>query len=445
MKKAFTILSSIVLSTSLFALSATELRFQELEKKISLLEKKQKKQTKNLSKVKKLASKDNIKFDVDLRTSYDALSFKTADGKTHTKDALFMNRLWLGMGYAPLSNMLFKGQMEYNKAYGSNYDNSFINQEISNDALKIREAYWLWTPTTGSVGWSFSLGRRPGTSGYLINLRDDDKHKSAVGHIINQQFDGFSASIKLDKYVSGMYFKLCAASGFSDLNAIEDEILKDTKILGFVFKIYDDAQYSLVSSYYRAYDASGVYGVDNNSSTPNNTQNSGEVDGGVLSFKVDGIGDEINDFLDDTILFASIAMTKTNPLDGVQMLGSEESKSGYSYWIGAQVPNLSGGNFGVEYNHGSKYWRPFTYNEDTMIGSKMAVRGSAYEAYWTQPLIKRVFSMQVRYTFIDYDYTGSNAFFGDGGAPMKLSEAKAAGLDPVANASDLRVYFRYRY
>jgi hypothetical protein len=80
-----------------------------------------------------------------------------------------------------------------------------------------------------------------------------------------------------------------------------------------------------------------------------------------------------------------------------------------------------------------------------MIGSKLAARGNAYEAYWSQPIIKDVFSMQLRYTYLDYEYTGSNGFFGDGGTPMSMSEAKAMGMDPVETAQDIRLYFRYRY
>jgi len=171
----------------------------------------------------------------------------------------------------------------------------------------------------------------------------------------------------------------------------------------------------------------------------------GDMDGAAISVKTDGVGDEINDFLDDTILFASYAWSQTRPNSNGNMLGSSDKQSGNSFWVGAQMPNLTGGRFGLEYNHGSKYWRPFTYGEDTMIGSKMAVRGDAYEAYWTQPIISNIFTFQLRYTYLDYKYTGSNGFFGDGGTPMSISQAQAMGMDPVEKAQDIRAYFRYRY
>jgi hypothetical protein len=79
-----------------------------------------------------------------------------------------------------------------------------------------------------------------------------------------------------------------------------------------------------------------------------------------------------------------------------------------------------------------------------MIGSKIAARGTAIEAYYTHKLTKAL-SAQIRYTKIDYDYTGSNGFFGDGGTPMKISDAKLAGLNPVESAQDIRAYIRYRF
>jgi len=101
------------------------------------------------------------------------------------------------------------------------------------------------------------------------------------------------------------------------------------------------------------------------------------------------------------------------------MLGSTKAQTGYSYWVGTQFPSLltEDGRWGLEYNHGSKYWRAITYGEDTLAGSKIAARGSAYEAYFTEYLVEE----QLRYTYIDYDYSGSNGFFGNKtGIALKL-------------------------
>jgi hypothetical protein len=268
------------------------------------------------------------------------------------------------------------------------------------------------------------------------------------------EFDGLSASVKLDRYVSGSYVKLCLGRGLTNARARFDQEgldyatdsrankLDNMDLVGVLAKLYDDGQYSAMATYYRGFNVPGMAtgGVQPVLTTL------GDMDGAVLSAKMQGVGDMINDFLDDTILFASVAWSQTRP-DQLAMLGSTDNQSGYSFWAGAQIPNMTGGKFGLEFNHGTKYWRPFTYGEDTMIGSKMATRGNAYEAYWTQPIIKKdgrsIFSMQVRYTYLDYDYTGSNAFFGDNGEPVEIGSEDA--VDAVESAQDLRVYFRYRY
>ena len=181
--------------------------------------------------------------------------------------------------------------------------------------------------------------------------------------------------------------------------------------------------------------------------------------GWAISGVADGIGDGINDFLDDTVAFISYAGTKTDPNE-LGMLGTTDSKIGGSVYLGAQIPALftEDGRLGFEFNHGSKYWRPFTYGEDTMAGSKLATRGNAYEAYYTQPLIGKTLSFQVRYTYMDYDYTGSDMFFGATGAPVKIDDIKDNLNNPmwlaqhninpdtvVDTAQDLRFYIRYRY
>ena len=506
MKKIIALSTAAFLSTALYANTDMQAQLDELTAKIKKLEKKQKKNTKKISKVNALAAKDNIKFDVDFRTAYDNVNYETANGvKYGSKNGIYSNRLWLGMGYAPADDIVFKGQLAYHKAFGASYGQrgtgfgfdtfDWVSSEtLNDDKVRVREAYWLWTPTTGDIGWTVSVGRRPSTNGFLANLRDDDpKAKSPLAHVINMEFDGASAGIKLDNYIPGMLFKICLGRGLSNATAWASQAtsslaptgmeslmgastqpdyttdgsnLDNVDMAGFIFVPYDDGQYSIKSTWYRGFNVPGlvVTGVDyaTGQAVPTGyaLNNTGDMDGMALSVKVEGIGDGISDFLDETVLFASYAMSVSHPnkdrtvsvangpitsMTVNKMLGSADSEAGNSIWVGAVIPNMTGGQFGVEYNKGSKYWRPFTYGEDTLTGSKLATRGSAIEAYWTQPLIKKVFSMQVRYTSLNYEYTGSNAFFGDGGTPMTMSEAKAAGMDPVEKASDLRVYFRYRY
>ncbi|MEA3369724.1 MAG: DUF3373 family protein [Campylobacterota bacterium] len=475
MKKIIALSTAAFLTTATYANTEMQAQIDELTAKIAKMEKKQKSNTKNISKVNKLANKDNIKFDVDFRTSYDNISYETAGGNKETNSGLFSNRLWLGMGYAPTSTMLFKGQLSVNKAFGASgftatgmpqrgfgFDSFdwIVNETLTDNSIKLREAYWLWMPTIGGFQTTWSVGRRPATNGFLGNLREDDKNaKSPLAHVINMEFDGASASIGLDDYVPGMNFKICIGRGLTNaqgwanntgMNYIEDENTLDTSdMLGFIFVPYDDGQYSVKANWYRGFSIPGMTMNMTMDPADDYMITQGDMDGAAISVLADGVGDEINDFLDETKVFASWATTTSRPDNNKAMLGSMDEKTGYSYWIGTQMPNLTGGKFGLEYNHGSKYWRPFTYGEDTMIGSKMAVRGSAYEAYWSQPLVQKgstdVFSMQIRYTYLDYDFSGSNAFFGDYGTPVDIDSAQAAMMGAVKTASDLRVYFRYRY
>jgi hypothetical protein len=198
-------------------------------KKIEKLEKSLKRLKKQLTAVKAHDAQDNIKFGADLRTSVDRLEYKTASGKTYKNSSLFSNRLWINMAYAPSDNIVFKGQLSYNKAYGASpkmqmgmnqrgsahsYDvfDWVTNETLTNDTLKVKEAYWLYMNDTflgTNVNWTASFGRRPSVNGFLISLRDDDKPSSPNGHVINMEFDGGSFKFGLDKVtgVNGMSFK----------------------------------------------------------------------------------------------------------------------------------------------------------------------------------------------------------------------------------------------
>ena len=531
----------------------------DYDKKIAKLEKELKRLKKTVSKVKAHDAKDNIKWSVDFRTSHDTIAYTSASGRKMKNDSIFANRLWLDMAYAPTSSMIFRGRLSYHKAYGaapSNVNNHnlpqrgfgydkfdwVLNENLSDNELRVREAYWLYMSDSflgTGVHWTASFGRRPSTNGFLVSLRDDDKPKSPLGHVINMEFDGASFKFGLEKLtgVSGMYWKACLGKGLSNARArfnfdggfasegdyAEDKsTLKDINLAGFIFVPYDDGQYRIITSAYRGFDVPGFAMADPNIMNPASTTNGGmiafvdtngngiadstrfnprarlqtvgDIDGAAVSFLIDGIGEDLGDFADGVKLFASYGVTVTHPNNNIAginmdvinqqiraamqqgatqeeaiesmiqnipnmipeqitgmmaqegMLGSNDDKMGTSYWIGAQWPCLLTDDavVGVEYNHGSKYWRPFTYGEDTLIGSKLATRGDAFEVYWTKQLSK-VFSLQARYTKIAYDYTGSQGFFGQGGTPMRMDEAQRFGLDPIKDAQDIRVYLRYRF
>lgn len=462
MKKIITLSTIAFLSTAVFAATDADMKIEKLEKKLAKLEKK-------VSKVNALAAKDNIKWDVDYRTSADKITYTAAGtGNEKGNDLLLSHRLWLGMGYAPTDNMLFRGQLAVNKVFGQpgqgagSYEQFdwISNETLTDETVRLREAYWLYKDSFGDLTVTASVGRRPATNGFLANLREDDaKAKSPMGHVINMEFDGASTSVSTDALLPGMMFKICYGRGVSNATpwgegmtnyAEEAMALQNNDMIGFIFVPYNDGQYSLVSTAYQGTNMPGINTMGDMDPTNDMMMSFGTMLGGAVSLKVEGIGDGISDFLDETTVFASYAMSVTDPDAGQAMLGSLASETGTSIWAGINIPNMTGGKFGLEYNQGSEYWRPFTYGEDTLAGSKLAARGSAIEAYWNQPLIDNVFSMQVRYTQISYDYTGSGGFFGDNGTPMAMDSMQVAGMTQMGmfvteKAEDIRVSFRYRY
>ena len=425
----------------------------------------------SITDLNKATNGSHLKFNVDYRYTVENMQYKMADGSEANNDAFMTNRLWINMNWAATKNLSFTGQLAYNKAFGARsganqgpYETFdwIANENAYDDTLRVRSAYFLYkndTFLTADIPWTFSIGRRPSTNGHLVNLRDDDHAASPMGHNINVEFDGLSSKFAFENVtgIDGMYVKFCAGRGLSNAKprisstpyASNKDTAPDIDLAGLIFVPYDDGQYSLNTQYYYA---NNLMDAKNPLDPSQGFKTVGGLHALTANIVANGIGDGISDFLDDTIFFVSGAMSITNPnKSGGGMLGRTERKKGYSVWTGLQIPSLISdeGRWGVEYNHGSKFWRSLTYGEDTNIGSKLAARGDAYEAYFTEPLIEDVLSMQVRYTYIDYAYSGSNGFFGDTtGTPYSIEQAAANPLlkDKVVDtAQDIRFYIRYRY
>ncbi|HHD79474.1 MAG TPA: DUF3373 family protein [Epsilonproteobacteria bacterium] len=483
--KASLVAAVALTSANAVSNSALVAKLNSLESELSSIKAKLKKQNKKINKVKSHDAGDNIKWGVDFRTAMDKIKYDMADGSTRDKKIIFTNRLWLNMAYSPNTKNVFKGQLSMYKAYGADFGetpdpslNPFgmrgtgfdtfdwvTNEALRDGRVSVRQAYWLYLGDKflgADIPWTFSLGRRPSTNGFLASLRDDDAPQSPLGHIINVEFDGLSSKLDLSNVtgVPGMSFKLCMGLGSTNATprlgtlamtdyAKDDNALNDTQLAGFIFEPYNDGQYIVKTTAFKAFNMPGfdssAFMTAFQGGAADFSQN-GNMLGAAISVMVDGLAEE--GILADTKVFGSFAWSKTDPKSGQYMLGLDptvtgmaagaaagESKSGTSYWFGAQVPVTEEGKFGLEYNHGSQYWRPFDYAEDTLAGSKLAARGSAIEAYFTYQLTEAL-SAQIRYTKIDYDYTGSNGFFGSGGTPLKISDVKAASasFDQLAQA-----------
>jgi len=462
-----------ILSSYLVAVSDAE--FEAMKKKMTKLEK-------EVAATKKLANGDNLKWSVDFRTAVDKLEYTMADENAtkHKNDSLLTNRLWLNMAYAPTNNISFRGRLSYLKAYGAEANNNqrgtgndnfdwVSNEAVQGDnSLNVKQAFWLYRNETflgSDISWTASIGRRPATDGLLANYREDMNRQSALAHIVNVEFDGASFRWNLENVLplTGSWIKLCMGRGVSNATgrfsqngadySTDKSLHLNSNMAGVILVPYDDGQYSLHMNYATAnnligYHSNGAGYLQADGAYGNNPVfiDHGGMSWTTAAIRVDGIGDEISDFLDDTTFFASFAQSKSDPDAKYHMLGSDKEETGQSTWVGLIMPDIfsDDGKFGFEWNKGSEYWRSMTYAEDTMIGSKIAARGTAIEAYYFKPLTKAL-SMNLRYTKIEYDYSGSNGFFGNASAPLEIKSTMQNAGGTVAEATDLRAYLRYRF
>lgn len=465
------------------------------EKRIEKIEKKLDTVSKTATTAKVQSAGDNLKWDVDFRTQGDNIQYKLADGSKAKNDALLTNRLWLGAKYQADDNSSFHGKLSYNKAFGDTADHSqsntnpgyanfdwVTNENATDNTVKVKEAYWLYNQEKlfgANVPWGASVGRRPSTDGLPTNIKNDQAPNSPLSHVVDVEFDGFS--IKFDTQaltgLTGSWFKICGGRGltnatprfdmFSPAYATDDSKNVNVDMLGFIAAPYDDGQYSVHMNYAKAWNligfdgqslnsfnnAYGAYMMSPSASTAYDLQMNnphfkdvGDIQFATVLFKTEGIGNGISNYLDKTTAFASFAGSKTDPNEK-GMLGSLESETGTSVWLGVNAPCPilpDSAKIGFEWNKGSKYWRSMTYGEDTFAGSKIATRGQAWEVYRTQKLTNAL-SFGVSYVLMQYDYTGSNSFFGADGTPMTMAEAQAAGQNPVKEAQDVRAYMRYKF
>lgn len=423
----------------------------------------------------------NLKLSADYRVTMDSLEYKMSDGSTLKNSSLFSNRLEIGIGYQPFPNLVFSGLLSYNKVFGENSFNDsgmgqydwVVNENPNDNTLRVKEVGFLYLGDNflgSDLDWTGSIGRRPSTNGFIANNREGyDKAKSPLGHSINVEFDGFSLGVNLEDLsgVTGMAAKICAGRGVSETgygrfsstgtDYATMQGLDNVDMLGIIFTPFNDGQYEIRTQYYYAVNMLdqdwSTVNFDPNTGQPLNAPTRlaqiGDLQNLTLSMQVNGIGEFINDFLDDSVVFASASMSQTLPDNNNSsgfmgssqgMLGSTDKELGYSIWVGAIFPGfMEKDRFGIEYNYGSEYWRSFTYGEDTLIGSKIAARGNAYEAYYNVPLIGDTFYLQLRYTYIDYDHQGSNGFFGESGRPDGLGYAYAE------SAQNFRAMLRYNY
>lgn len=467
MIKNLTLFSSLaLLSTSAFSADADmQAQMDALNAKIEKIEKINAYQNKKISKVNQQSANDNVKFSVDFRNAADVLDYKDNDtGETASNSSLLTSRLYLDMAASPMEGLIFKGRLAVYAMWGAhlNYTGAAgsdsaglkdwsASSKATDTVMRIKEAYFVYSNKLGSQPVSFSIGRRPATNGFLANYRENEKNPgSPLAHITNMEVNGAMLRLDWSRFIPGAYTKF--VYGRAHTGEIENvyglgttdpwgpyaKVDGDDKNVDFFVmpgNAYDNGQYQVMYEWAHIFNTKGQQYNDPSTKTAA----AGTADLFSVGLKVDGIGDEWSDFLDETTVFVSGAYSYYNAKDGYQLLGSEDggSQSGSSVWVGAIIPDMitDNGKFGIEYNHGSKYWTPMTWAEDTAIGSKIAVRGDAYEAYWNFDLFGvKYLPSQIRYTYAQHNYTPNVNCAG-------WIDSEKVDI----TASDLRFAVSYRY
>jgi hypothetical protein len=423
------------------------------------LENKLERTDKTLKDVKIHDAFDNIKFGVDFRNAVDVLDYKDNEtGETASNSSLLTSRLYLTMAAAPMEGLIFKGKLAIYSTWGAHiYDESMglkdwsASSKASDTVMRVKEAYFVYSTQIGEQPISLSIGRRPSTNGFLANYREnEDNAGSPAAHTTNMEVNAAMVRLDWGRFIPGAYTKFVygrahtgeqegvygGKAGSKPWDPPYAEIDGDDENVDFFVMpgvAYSDGQYEIMYQWAHIFNTKGL-----NVDTGAPKAAAGTADLLSLGLKIDGIGDEISDFLDETTVFISGAYTNYKAKDGYSLLDAESgSKSGSSIWAGVIIPDMitENGRIGFEYNHGSKDWTPMTWAEDTAIGSKIAVRGDAFEAYWNFDLFGvKYLPTQVRYTYVQHDYTPN------------INCAGWIGSEEVdITAQDLRFAVTYRY
>lgn len=402
-------------------------------------------------------------------------------------DVIYTNRLRLDMKGRLNPHLDFSGRLAVYKVFGDSTGVKFNQGSLGDvtldgntsslphgDTIRMERAYFVYKNDAGNMPYSFSLGRRPSTEGPPLEYRNNSLvGGSPLATIINWQFDGASLAFGLENLtgIPGASFKLCYGVGFesdwgnaASLNYSQSDV-DDVHMLGFIADLYDNGNTSLMLNYAHAWDITdGFTGLTvmpfivakqdlNGDGTPeyyfeqNNggfisrmepQTNIGDWDAAslLLRSRIATPDDGIDWFLAGSWTHTDPSRVSGSPfyeMMGMGLLSSNgdlEKRDGYSIYAGAVCPlPFWEARLGLEYNWGSKYWFSFTGAEDSLIGSKLAVRGDVFEVYYIQPIYGNNFFIQLGSQFYDYDYTGSGNPLGK---PVKISEASALDtLNPV--------------
>ena len=414
-----------------------------------------------------------------------------------TNDILLTNKFRLTMKAKVNDQLTFDGRLAAYKVFGDSSGVKFnqgslndvtLDGNISSlphgDTIRLERAYFNYKKDWGRVPTNFSVGRRPGTDGPPLEYMNYSlEGGSPLASVINWQFDGASFNMGLEEVtgIPGASLKLCYGQGFEgdwgnsySLSARQPDV-DDVHFAGFITTLFDNDTTSAVLNYAHAWDitdgftgltvmpfiavenADGTYSFEQNTggyiTRMQPSTNIGDWDALSLLLRtnlIERFDKDIDLFISGSWSHTSPSNTSENPffkILGQGLLNSNgelEDRDGYMIYLGAVFPMPWDARFGLEYNYGSKYWFNFSGAEDSVVGSKLSVRGHVYEGYWHQPIVNDNFFATIGLRYYDYEYTGSGNPMGE---PVKISTLSSLdALNPVIDeVIDGYISLTFRY
>lgn len=384
-------------------------------------------------------------------------------GYNFDDDLVRTSRLRLEMNAAVAEDVSFYGRLGMYKVWGDstgvqifngqpnsiNWDGSQATYPNSDDAIRLERGYFTWSNIADTNAF-LSIGRRPSTGGVPVNFRNDEpRGGTPMGSLFNYQFDGITAGYHINDYST---LRLCYGVGFesdwgngSQLSRPSDR-LDDAYFYGLVWDIWDTPSMYIHAIVARAEDitdgfpSTTIMPFDPITGdpapapipmryTPSGTIGNIDLAGFVITRR-DGPLD----------YFVSYGYMETDPTDFYSPFGGmmsdpftePEDQDGDLIYVGARW-NFSNNRtkFGLEYNHGSKYWYNFALGEDDFLAPKTSTRGDVWEAYLTHR-IRDTFIFKLAYIDYQYDYSGSGWLLG---APKDLDDTPVLGYPTYDDAS----------
>ena len=396
------------------------------------------------------------------------IGYNTVPQTDYDNDTLYTNRLRLNMRVKATENVEFKGRFAMYKAWGmqnnpvdytlnggphflasamTEFDGARTRQP-NDSALYVDRAFVNWNNIGGQPVW-FSIGRRPTSDGPPAQLRlGADKRMATPPSYMDYPFDGFSLGYAYNSMLGLEDFpgrvRFCYGRGFESGPTADGDGMKDVDFAGISWDVYKKGDRFLNIQSFGGFD---IFNVPDGVDFPNPIEFAQYLNDPGFFDPLDPSANLVldrktmgniyystliyMDKIDNLNYFFSAGWSRTDPR-GVDELGTglltswwdedfDESKDGVSFYVGTRydMPDI-GLKLGLEYNYGNKNWIAFTPGHDDLYQSKLATRGSVYEAYLIYDLptgeaiskFAKTF-IRVGYQHYDYDYTGSGFWLGE--------------------------------